>query len=269
MGLREQRAVMGLMKVMEAAGAEAHLQNRPDPWHPSLELDVPDGWFVGVAPRNKKWVLAVTTPEGTRKGEVIGDLADTPEKTWATIAQRLNSRVDLMRARKMARRTVQSPATQSESEKLEPSGLSPAPRPLARASTAAAAAAARQTVAPPPQPAAEPNLVRPHLGPALVAAWMLFIATGDHSNSYYTALRVVVCGAAIMTAWASWRYTATPGRAVTGHLAMIAFIATAILFNPVAPIYADRNFWLPVDVVLAAAFGVSCMIAVPRRRPAI
>lgn len=83
----------------------------------------------------------------------------------------------------------------------------------------------------------------------VVAGVMLLLALGSWEYSYYQILRVVICGASIFLAWhlfdtknAGWAW---------------AFVATSILFNPIAPIYMARETWQLIDFAAAVLFFAS------------
>jgi hypothetical protein len=93
---------------------------------------------------------------------------------------------------------------------------------------------------------------RPHLIPALAAAVLLLVALGEHPYGFYTFLRWAVTVAALVVAWESAAQWAT-----------WVFVGIAILFNPIAPVYLDRETWRPIDVARAVIFVVS--VALERR----
>ncbi len=83
----------------------------------------------------------------------------------------------------------------------------------------------------------------------VVAGAMLLLALGSWEYSYYQLLRIVVCGASIFLAWHLFD-TKKVGWAW-------AFVVTAILFNPLAPIYLARETWQMIDFAAAALFFAS------------
>jgi hypothetical protein len=90
--------------------------------------------------------------------------------------------------------------------------------------------------------------------PSVVAALLLLIALGDHPYGYYTFLRWVACGAAVLVAWVAWNSTR--------QWATWLFVSIAILFNPLAPVYLHRSTWRPIDVLCAVA--LVCSLAIER-----
>ncbi len=84
----------------------------------------------------------------------------------------------------------------------------------------------------------------------IVAAILLFVAIVHLPIGFYTFLRIIVTGIAA--------YNAYEARNSESKLWLIFFIAAAIVFNPVIPIYlGDKGMWLPVDLV----FGIAFLIA--------
>jgi hypothetical protein len=100
---------------------------------------------------------------------------------------------------------------------------------------------------------------RPHLIPALAAAVLLLVALGQHPYGYYTFLRWAVTVAAVVVAWVAWDSAA--------QWATWVFVGIAILFNPIAPVYLNRETWRPIDVACAAIFVAS--VALERRSTAV
>ncbi len=78
---------------------------------------------------------------------------------------------------------------------------------------------------------------------------MLLLAIADLPYGYYTFLRIIVTIVAGITA-----FIASEQENKTW---MILFGAVAILFNPIIPIYLDKDTWLIIDVIVAILFGVS------------
>lgn len=96
---------------------------------------------------------------------------------------------------------------------------------------------------------------RPHLIPALAASALLLVALGQHPYGYYTFLRWAVTVAALVVAWVAWD---------SAQWAAWVFVGIAILFNPIAPIYLDRETWRPIDVACAVILVASVAL---KRRP--
>lgn len=83
----------------------------------------------------------------------------------------------------------------------------------------------------------------------VVAGVMLLLALGSWEYSFYQILRIVVCGASIFLAWHLFD-TKKTGWAWT-------FVVTAVLFNPLAPIYLARETWQLIDFAAAALLFAS------------
>ncbi len=80
----------------------------------------------------------------------------------------------------------------------------------------------------------------------VVAGVMLLLALGSWEYSYYQILRVVVCGASVFLAWHLFDFKQTGWAWV--------FVVTGILFNPIAPIYLERETWQMIDFAAAILF---------------
>lgn len=66
---------------------------------------------------------------------------------------------------------------------------------------------------------------------------------------YYQLLRWVVSGTALFVLWAAYNLEK---KIWVGLMAVIV-----ILFNPIAPIYLDKETWVIIDFVVAALFLIS------------
>ena len=80
----------------------------------------------------------------------------------------------------------------------------------------------------------------------IVPGIMLITAVGSWEYSYYQLLRITVCSAAIYLVW----YFAN----LKIQWLIWAFLAAAILFNPIAPIYLDRSTWQLIDILFGLLF---------------
>ena len=98
-------------------------------------------------------------------------------------------------------------------------------------------------------------MIRPHAIPAVAAAILLLVGLGHHPYGYYTFLRWAVTIAAVVVAAVSWKSTS--------QWVTWPFVAIAVLFNPLAPVYMSRHSWRPIDVIAAVAFFVSLKVETP------
>jgi hypothetical protein len=80
----------------------------------------------------------------------------------------------------------------------------------------------------------------------LVPALMLVAALGPWPYGYYMLLRLVVCLASIAIAWRL--------REGSGPL-MWAFVALAILYNPIVKVPLSREVWMVMNLISLAPFG--------------
>ncbi|MEJ5306269.1 MAG: DUF6804 family protein [Ignavibacteria bacterium] len=86
----------------------------------------------------------------------------------------------------------------------------------------------------------------------IIAVILLFWSLDRHPYSYYTLLRFVVFGVSVYSVYlfitikkSNWAWI---------------HIMIAILFNPIFPIYLDRNIWRYVDIAAAIVFLVSLYV---------
>jgi uncharacterized membrane protein len=75
-----------------------------------------------------------------------------------------------------------------------------------------------------------------------ITAALLVIATFDLPYGYYTFLRIVVCGFAVVVFFHTWQDDA-PTR-----IWPLTFVGIAILFNPLVPVHLDRGSWFYLDI---------------------
>lgn len=75
---------------------------------------------------------------------------------------------------------------------------------------------------------------------------LLFSALGTHPYGFYTFLRWIVTLASLFTGYLYYQVE------LKGS-AWIFFII-AILFNPLAPIYMQRETWLVIDILVGIVF---------------
>ncbi len=83
----------------------------------------------------------------------------------------------------------------------------------------------------------------------IVAILMLFWALDRHQTGYFTILRFLVT---ITAAWSLW---------VALSIEKMYWVwimgGAAILFNPVIPIYLNRDTWAIIDILMAIIFVIS------------
>jgi len=83
----------------------------------------------------------------------------------------------------------------------------------------------------------------------VAAGIMLLLALGSWQYGYYQILRVVVTACAAYLAW----YMFDKKQSGWGA----AFVIAAILFNPIYPIYLQKDTWQLIDVGAAILFFAS------------
>lgn len=87
--------------------------------------------------------------------------------------------------------------------------------------------------------------------PALIVAVMLLIAVADLPYGYYQLLRWTTCGVSIFIAFQAYKMRKAW---VTWLFGLIA-----LLFNPIIPIHLTKEIWRPIDLAIAAIFGLSIL----------
>jgi len=91
----------------------------------------------------------------------------------------------------------------------------------------------------------------------LITAAMLLLALADWPYGYYQLLRIVVC------AVAAWGAVLAYGMEKPGWAWLLG--ALAVLFNPVFPIYLEREVWAFIDVATAVLLIASLRLLSPVR----
>lgn len=86
----------------------------------------------------------------------------------------------------------------------------------------------------------------------LIACGLLLIATANLPYGYYRFLRIAITIIAAINAFGVFK---KDNKALA-----ILFIALAILFNPIIPIYLDKATWTPIDIIVGLFFGVIAFI---------
>lgn len=85
----------------------------------------------------------------------------------------------------------------------------------------------------------------------LLSIGVLFFAFFKQPYWYYQCVHWIICATALLSAWDAYR----------SHKSAFAwmFFATAIAFNPLAPLYFHRNLWQIVDLVAAVIFAAAIL----------
>lgn len=94
--------------------------------------------------------------------------------------------------------------------------------------------------------------VRVSIVPAIIAAAVLLMSFLSMPSAFYTILRIVVTGVAVYYVYVS--YKSTPARDVWFWLLLV----TAVVFNPLLPIYLhNKSYWQVIDISAALIIGVA------------
>lgn len=84
---------------------------------------------------------------------------------------------------------------------------------------------------------------------SVISIVMLLVAIADLPYGYYTLLRWLVTAGAIFLVWTAYKSKRTFWLFLMGIV--------AILFNPIAPIYLDKETWVMIDFIVAIIFLIS------------
>lgn len=83
----------------------------------------------------------------------------------------------------------------------------------------------------------------------VIAAALLLLALADLPYGYYTLLRLLVCAVGAYGAYLAYSMNRQGWTWTLG--------AIAVLFNPIIPIYLEREAWAPIDIGVAVVLLVS------------
>lgn len=81
----------------------------------------------------------------------------------------------------------------------------------------------------------------------LIAAGLLLLAIAPLPYGYYQFLRIAITIIAGINAFHVYHQK--------GQWPFLIFLGIAILFNPLFPIYLDKDSWTPIDLITAIFFG--------------
>jgi hypothetical protein len=85
----------------------------------------------------------------------------------------------------------------------------------------------------------------------IISSIMLVIALAQNPYGYYSFLRIIVCGTGAYGALVSYQ---------NNNFWFYIFMGIAILFNPIVPIYLDRETWAVIDIMTAFLFVASILL---------
>ena len=83
----------------------------------------------------------------------------------------------------------------------------------------------------------------------LFTSVMLFLAIFQLPYGYYNLLRLVVTISSGISSFNAYEDEKVG--------VAIIFAIICLLFNPIFPIYLDKNMWIPIDILVSIFFGVS------------
>lgn len=87
----------------------------------------------------------------------------------------------------------------------------------------------------------------------LLSGLLLFLGVANLPIGYYTFLRIVIFVASILII--------IDEHHKGGSLGLLLFILSAILFNPIIPIYFySKSIWVPIDIFFGIVFSIKALI---------
>ncbi len=84
----------------------------------------------------------------------------------------------------------------------------------------------------------------------IVPIALLLIGIADLPTGYYTLVRIVVCLVSAYSSYLSYKSDEKVG------IATVSFALLALLFNPIIPIYLNKEVWTVLDLISAALFAI-------------
>ncbi len=93
------------------------------------------------------------------------------------------------------------------------------------------------------------NIIKNKNIASVMSAVMLLLAIPDLPYGYYTLLRWVVTASAIFLFWVAYK--------LERKFWLFSMGIVALLFNPIAPIYFDKETWVIIDFIVAILFLIS------------
>lgn len=83
----------------------------------------------------------------------------------------------------------------------------------------------------------------------LTAVILLLLALFNLPYGYYTFLRIIIFSIACYTIIVLYRLEKT--------IMSLIFVIIAVLFNPIIPVYLERDIWAIIDIITAIVFLIS------------
>lgn len=82
---------------------------------------------------------------------------------------------------------------------------------------------------------------------AFIAAGALLLALIPWPYGFYTLLRIGITVASLVITILLWN--------AQRKVQAVLLAPVALLFNPIVPVYLDRETWMAIDVIMAVVFG--------------
>jgi membrane-bound ClpP family serine protease len=91
---------------------------------------------------------------------------------------------------------------------------------------------------------------------SVISTIMLLLAMADLPYGYYNSLRLVITASAIFLVWIAYK--------LKREFWLFSMGIVALLFNPIVPIYLDKEIWVIIDFIVATLFLVSIFKIKPK-----
>jgi hypothetical protein len=86
----------------------------------------------------------------------------------------------------------------------------------------------------------------------IISGVMAFLAIFPWVYEYYQVLRIVLCVSSAIIAYDFY------SSKLNGWA--LAFVAIAILFNPISPVYMTKASWVGIDLITAVLFFIASQV---------
>lgn len=89
---------------------------------------------------------------------------------------------------------------------------------------------------------------------SLLVGILMLIAVADNPYGYYQFLRVATVILSLFIAYAIYKSDEE-------NKTVWFFVAVAVLFNPLLPIYLDKSLWVVIDILVAFSVPIVTIIS--------
>ena len=93
--------------------------------------------------------------------------------------------------------------------------------------------------------------------PSILIAFFLLLAVLELPYGFYTFLRLVVCIYSVLVAVLAFKQDK--------GIWIIPLVLIALLFNPLIPVYFEKEIWIVLDIIVAVFFLIFSIVNPIRR----